>query len=119
MGVSPARVSLQESAAPEPGCQGARGSAGSCSREARTEGHPRSPGLGLRFARRGVTRGHAGLRGNNSDSLDPGLLPGDQRGLLSYLAHLWREAVEEGVWGAGRHGRGGAASGDGGRGGGS
>ena len=83
------------------------------------EGHPRSPRRGLCFAQRGVTPGHAGLRGNNRDSLDPGLLPrtaqafpGDQRGFFSYLANLWREA-------GGRDGRGGTASGDGGRGGGS
>lgn len=79
--------------------QGVRRGAGGCSREARTEGHPRSPRRGQRCAQRGVTRGHAGLRGNNSDSLDPGLLPraarafpGDQPGFFSYLANLWREA---------------------------
>lgn len=89
------------------------------SRKAGTEGHPRSPRRGLRIARRGVTRGHAGPRGNKSDSSDLGLLPlaaqsfpGDQRGLFSYLANLWQE-------GRGRESRGGTASGDGGRGGGS
>lgn len=63
--------------------------------------------------------GPRGLEGNNRDSLDPGLLPrtaqafpGDQRGFFAYLANLWREA-------GGRDGRGGTASGDGGRGGGS
>lgn len=97
------------------GCPGEwGGSARGCSREAETEGHPGSPRRRLCFTPHGVTRGHAGFRGNNSDSLDPGLLPpaaqafpDERRGLFSYLANLWREA-------GGRDGRGGTASGVGG-----
>lgn len=55
------------------------------------EGRPRSPRRGLSFAPREVTRGHTGFRGNNSVSLDLGLLPraaqafpGDQRGLFLF-----------------------------------
>lgn len=64
-----------------------------------TEGHPGS----LLLAQQRVTRGHSDSRGNNRDSLDPGLLPpavqsvpGLPEGLFFFfflpLANLWLEA---------------------------
>lgn len=82
---------LEGECEPEQVCPGVRRSAQSCSREAGMEGRPRSPRRGLSFAPREVTRGHTGFRGNNSVSLDLGLLPraaqafpGDQRGLFLF-----------------------------------
>lgn len=69
MGVPPARVSLGVCAGVCQGVrQGVRRSARGRSKEAGTEWHPRSPRHRLRVAPREVTRGHSGLRGNNSDS---------------------------------------------------